>query len=70
MPPETLDQTALTLRLEGQYNLDDLTHRLAAAGYTRCSQVEGPGQFSLRGGILDIYSPEAEAPVPGGVLGR
>ncbi len=63
MPPEILDRAALTLRLGDQYNLDDLAQRLTAAGYSRCSQVEGPGQFSLRGGILDLYSPEAEAPV-------
>ena len=63
MPPETLDRAALTLKLEGQYNLDTLADQLTAAGYTRCDQVEGPGQFSLRGGILDVYSPAAEAPV-------
>ena len=63
MPPETLDRAALTLKMEGQYDLDQLCDRLTAAGYSRCEQVEGPGQFSLRGGILDVYSPEAEAPV-------
>ena len=63
MPPETLDRAALTLKLEGQYSLDTLADQLTAAGYTRCDQVEGPGQFSLRGGILDVYSPAAEAPV-------
>ena len=34
-----------------------------AAGYTRCDQVEGPGQFALRGGILDVFSPLMEGPV-------
>ena len=63
IPPETLDRAALTLTPEGTYDLDALTGRLTAAGYSRCEQVEGPGQFSLRGGILDVFSPEAEAPV-------
>ena len=31
--------------------------------YKRQEQVEGSGQFALRGGILDVYSPGAEAPV-------
>ena len=42
--------------------------RLTAAGYARCEQVEGVGQFALRGGILDFYSPAARAARPGGVL--
>ena len=33
------------------------------AGYTRCDQVEGVGQFALRGGILDVFSPLMEQPV-------
>lgn len=41
----------------------DLARRLAGAGYTRCDQVEGPGQFALRGGILDVFSPGMEQPV-------
>ncbi len=63
MPPDILDRTAITLKLEGQYDLAALADQLTAAGYTRYSQVEGPGQFSLRGGILDLYSPASEAPV-------
>ncbi|MFR3922999.1 MAG: hypothetical protein ACLTYN_14640 [Dysosmobacter welbionis] len=30
---------------------------MLSAGYTRCEQVEGVGQFALRGGILDVFSP-------------
>lgn len=63
LPPEALERTALTLSLGESHNLEQLTHRLVSAGYTRCDQVEGPGQFALRGNLLDIYSPAAEAPV-------
>ena len=45
------------------YDLNELCDRLTAAGYARCEQVEGPGQFAVRGGILDFYSPAAEQPV-------
>ena len=44
-------------------DLEELTAHLTEAGYVRCEQVEGPGQFALRGGILDVYSPAMEAPV-------
>ncbi len=63
MPPAVLERAALTLRPGEIYETDDLTRRLAAGGYTRCMQVEGPGQFALRGDLLDVFSPAAEAPV-------
>ena len=62
MPPDTLLQAAFTLETGMEYSIEDLTHRLTAAGYSRCGMVEGPGQFALRGGILDIYSPAADRP--------
>ena len=37
------------------YNREALVARLFAAGYVRRSQVDGPGQFSVRGDIVDIY---------------
>lgn len=36
---------------------------LSASGYERYQQVEGPGQFAVRGGILDFFTPDASAPV-------
>ena len=32
-------------------------------GYTRCEQVDGVGQFALRGGIFDVFPPQNENPV-------
>ena len=63
MPPERL--AALSVRLEtgGRADLKKLTAQLLQAGYTRCDQVEGVGQFALRGGILDVFSPLMEKPV-------
>ena len=57
LPPETLRSLALTLEVGGQADLGALAERLLSAGYTRCEQVEGVGQFALRGGILDVFSP-------------
>ena len=63
LPPEELDAHAVTVEITGSYDLDELADRLAALGYTRCQQVEGVGQFALRGGILDVYSPGFDNPV-------
>ena len=63
IPPQVLERTALTLAVGQQWDLNALARRLAGAGYTRCDQVEGPGQFALRGGILDVFSPGMEQPV-------
>ena len=62
-PAQRLLDSAITLELGGRWDLSDLTLRLASAGYSRCDQVEGVGQFALRGGILDVYSPLMEEPV-------
>ena len=63
IPPQVLERCSFTLRSDGRYQVEELARRLTAAGYTCTEQVEGPGQFALRGGILDVYSPGAEAPV-------
>ena len=63
MSPELLRQSAMELTVGGQVDLKDLPRRLVAAGYTRCDQVEGVGQFAVRGGILDVFSPLMEEPV-------
>ena len=40
----------------------ELTALLYGAGYTRRDQVDGPGQFSIRGDIADIYAPDMKQP--------
>ena len=42
--------------------MDKLTAALVHMGYERVGQVEMPGQFSIRGGIIDIYSLTEENP--------
>ncbi|WP_158750946.1 transcription-repair coupling factor [Acidobacterium sp. S8] len=54
---------ARTLRRGEEIDIDELTTHLASAGYTALDIVEMPGQFTRRGGILDVYSPEADRPV-------
>ena len=54
---------AHTLHLDADTLLDpaELAARLVAAGYARVDLVEGPGQFAIRGGIVDIYAPHLRA---------
>jgi transcription-repair coupling factor (superfamily II helicase) len=54
---------AVTLRRGEEVDAETLTAHLASVGYTRMDIVEMPGQFTRRGGILDVYSPEADRPV-------
>ena len=63
MPRNVLMETAFLLETGKEYPIDALIRRLTAAGYSRCGMVEGPGQFAVRGGIVDIYSPAADAPI-------
>ncbi len=63
MPPYRLAELSMTLETGGRADLKELTDRLLQAGYSRCDQVEGVGQFALRGGILDVFSPLMEKPV-------
>ncbi len=62
IPQSTLVEAAFTLETGKEYNLEALLQKLTAAGYSRCPMVEGPGQFALRGGILDVFSPAADYP--------
>ena len=54
---------ALHLKRGEEYLPDMLVEHLLSVGYTRVDVVEMPGQVTLRGGILDVYSPEMDRPV-------
>ncbi len=63
MPPSALSKASFTLLTGQTYSIDTIINQLVSAGYSRCAMVEGPGQFALRGGILDIFSPVGDQPV-------
>src|SRR5579871_4290251 len=54
---------AVTIRRGEELDVEVLTAHLASVGYTQMDLVEMPGQFTRRGGILDVYSPEADRPI-------
>jgi transcription-repair coupling factor (superfamily II helicase) len=53
----------VTIKRGEEVDLETLTAHLAGVGYTEADLVEMPGQFTRRGGILDVYSPESDRPV-------
>ena len=63
MPKSVLMGAAFTLEVGQEYPLDTLLQKLTTAGYSRCGMVEGSGQFAVRGGIVDIFSPAADQPI-------
>ncbi len=63
MAPEEFRRRTLSLDVGGSWSRKELLERLAAAGYERVETVGEVGQWSVRGGIVDIFSPVREEPV-------
>jgi transcription-repair coupling factor (superfamily II helicase) len=62
-PAEFYSGLARTIRRGESVDTANLTAHLNSVGYTSTDVVEMPGEYALRGGILDVYSPESERPV-------
>jgi transcription-repair coupling factor (superfamily II helicase) len=62
-PRKFYEQLALTLRMREEIALEDLAAHLDSIGYERREPVEMVGEYSIRGGIVDVFSPEASHPV-------
>lgn len=56
IPPSVLSENTFTLKQGDSVELSKLCDRLVRAGYSRVEQVEGAGQFAVRGGILDLFA--------------
>jgi transcription-repair coupling factor (superfamily II helicase) len=61
--PEFYRQLALVLRTGEEIPLDDLVQHLESIGYERREPVEMVGEYSIRGGIFDVFPAEADRPV-------
>lgn len=62
VPPEILEERCITVKEGESVELDSLIDVLMKAGYSRCDEVDGPGLFARRGGILDFFPPDARQP--------
>jgi len=61
--PATLKDIGLTLHPGDEISPTDLGDRLASAGYTRQDPTDEPGEFSVRGGVVDFYPAGARQPI-------
>lgn len=61
-PKHVLTERLWTIAVGDVVNMDDLVARLAREGYERVAMVQGRGQFSVRGGLLDVFPVAAETP--------
>jgi transcription-repair coupling factor (superfamily II helicase) len=63
LPPPAVRPRPVELRLGEDRPFDELTRELAGAGYERADTVEERGQFSVRGGLVDIFPSTGREPV-------
>jgi transcription-repair coupling factor (superfamily II helicase) len=61
--PDYYMDLARTVRRADTLDVEALLGHLNVVGYSSADVVEMPGQYALRGGILDVYSPEADRPL-------
>ena len=63
LPKDVMEKYSFNIERGQCHNVSDLCSMLQFLGYTRSEIVEGAGQFSVRGGILDVFSTGETAPV-------
>ena len=62
IPLRVLEESVISISKRGTVNEAKLAVQLVAMGYEKTYQVENPGQFSIRGGIIDIFDLTEENP--------
>ena len=62
MPLEIFREFTIDIRKNGEISEQELSKKLVSMGYEKTHQVETPGQFSVRGGIVDIFDLTQENP--------
>ena len=62
-PPELLKERTRTLAVNNRVDLESLCRFLVEGGYHSTTAVDLPGEFAVRGYILDLFAPDWEQPV-------
>lgn len=62
-PPGSLRSVSMTLQRGKTADMEEIIQRFTKAGYVRVPQVTTRGQFAVRGGIVDLYSWQAQLPL-------
>ncbi len=63
LPRELLEKSCFTVCSGDEIPMEEFCERLIKAGYTRSELTEGSGQFSVRGGILDVFPTGSKNPI-------
>ncbi len=63
VPQSVLAERSVMLRDSAEPGLEKTVRALIDAGYVRCEQVDGVGQFAVRGGILDFFPSYSSQPI-------
>ena len=63
LPPSVFSEASFSLQVGETVERDPLLRRLVRLGYSRGSLAEVPGEFSVRGGIVDVFSTAQDHPV-------
>jgi len=63
LSPQKYRSAGFVLKPGDSIDVSDLARKLVGCGYIRRSQVDGPAQFAVRGGIVDLFAPHMESPV-------
>ena len=63
LPLETIEKHVLHFQSDSPLDMDKLKKQLLGMGYEKNAQAEAPGQFSFRGGIIDIFPLTEDNPV-------
>ena len=61
--PNQMQELGAVLKLDEDFPPEILVEKLGAGGYVREEPIKNVGEFSVRGGIIDVWSPTAENPV-------
>ena len=63
LPLHMVRERICVLKLGDMVDFEQLKHDMVSLGYDREEEISGPGQFAVRGGILDIYPLTEEVPI-------
>ena len=63
IPLDEMKKRVISVKVGDALNFEQLKQDMVSLGYDREEQIEGPGQFAVRGGIMDIYPLTEETPI-------
>ena len=63
IPPDVFNRFTFEICCGDTVDIEDFAVKLVTMGYKRCAMIEGMGQFSIRGSIIDVFSPCHSNPI-------